>query len=143
LPVAAGRLFFGYDAFTPKFAKMIFYHYTRASRLQSIMEHGLKPQIPRLVTFGKPVVWLTTDNDDLKWRLAPNADDVRLSVQLDRNNSRLAHFSTWLRNQRHSFVGPNGVPGTTDDILALLSPSAVANWYVYFGQVAPHRITVK
>jgi hypothetical protein len=152
---------------------MILHHFTRAVDLPGIADRGLIPSVPDMRTLGRPVVWLTTaetmkpSDGDLAWlemrrgtifsdaeieRLASALVvglDTRLTVRLEPNGRRLAHYATWLRKHQGVLIDAandcgwrnnNGDLFRTADIAAALPPSAQANWYVYFGAIPPARI---
>ena len=123
---------------------MKLYHFTHPAKLPSSTECGLVPFTPdvEFMTMGNAVVWLTTGKDDSGW-IRPKerrATARRLTVRIEPANKRLAHFATWLRKQRGSFIGGNGRPGRYGDLIAYLPAGAEMNWYVYFGTIPPSKI---
>ena len=127
----------GYEA-----GVVILFHYTEPGHLPAIAERGLVPSLPdpEFMTKGKPVVWLTTGGDEW-WERSGHGEPVRIVVRLPTNSRPLAHYAKWLR--RH--FGAAEAPGwilTCDDLLAHLTPQQQADWYVYFGVIAPARLTL-
>lgn len=124
---------------------MILFHYTVPGNLPSIAERGLMPNLPdpEFMTMGKPVVWLTTGSDEW-WKHDEHGEPVRIDVRLPAGTKPLAHYVTWLRKHFGAVTTPEA-PGrifTCDDLLVYLTPQQQADWYVYFGTIAPPRLTL-
>jgi hypothetical protein len=147
---------------------MKLYHFTFIGHLPDILGgqfidgpvdgRGITPSIGddavgKFMTDGQPVVWLTSRDSmkptpaDLAWlaiseakgiftkdqaaryaKIGPIGDrTLRLTVELS-NSRRLRHYGTWLRETGN------------DALLSLSSPSALTDWWVYFGTVQRERI---
>jgi hypothetical protein len=135
---------------------VILYHYTNKQNRLLISWQGLKAHVKdneRYMTLGKPVVWLTKESsaplmtqwdidhfnnhltrEDIKdsWldkfevgaALWPDRTE-RVTVDISRASSRLVFYADFLRKHHIEWE---------------LSASALTNWYVYFGNIAPQKL---
>jgi hypothetical protein len=142
---------------------MRLYHFTGAERLSSILEHGLAPHVPdpECMTLSQPVVWLTISETmmpaaaNIEWMALKEKkgtftkkevkhfkangcvcgdNPCRIEVWLE-HSKRLLHYSTWLDWQTCPINAP-----IAKNMLALMSPSTLAHWFVYRGNVQPWRL---
>jgi hypothetical protein len=139
---------------------MILYHFTWAQNLPSLLEHGIRPSQPDIQSMEQPVVWLTAaettelSEADIEWLLvqqkkgtftAEQVDeykergmfwhfDCRITVRLEQSK-RLLHYASWLECQTDPIIAQHA-----RILLETNSPSALVNFYVYFGTIQPHRI---
>jgi len=135
---------------------MKLYHFTKIENLFGIAALGLKPHVPECghMTFGKPVVWLTTQetmtpkqadldhiarvagSENAK-RFAEHGSMIlwdgsvvtRLEVTISTPNKKLVHYHKWL-----------GTTPAGRDLLGIFPPSAKKHWFLYFGTIRPARI---
>jgi hypothetical protein len=135
---------------------MILYHFTNPVNIAGIAIRGLEPGgDDPFMTKGKPVVWLTEAPDTAmteqqaeqfairgcvraagsSW-LTGKGDDslIRLTVSLEPNSSRLAHYLTWLdRECRKDGFDP--VRARSRLVLEIAE-----QWWIYFGTIPPSKI---
>ena len=128
---------------------MILYHFTTPANAMLIASDGLRMNVKHynaLMTGGIPVVWLTrqqsniTTADDLRFMktLKPDLDgkvgdlsfggNARLSVQVERHNKKLVRYT--------DFLDRCGREGAKE----ILTLTARNNWYVYLGDIPPHKV---
>ena len=148
---------------------MKLYHFTVIENLFLISMRGLEPRIHRAgtsedaacMTMGQPAVWLTrqksnlaTDTDIARLRMQGMLDfkvgdfmfggDQRLTVKIERHNKRLMRYADFLRTTDIAVAHPDNPETfrTGRDVLnsGTLSQSALNDWWVYFGTIAPHKI---
>ena len=148
---------------------MRLYHFTNPANFIGIAAEGLTPNVkPKsaLMTFGQPVVWLTTNKsnkvteaevahlsvyapDDRRAVGDFNFGSHRITVNFSRTSKRLAHWSTWMRKHSRVIVDKNGA-ASANDAGELLSTEdcdsqshdtgRVLNWYIHFGPIPPDKI---
>ena len=137
---------------------MILYHFTAIKNLEAIKRDGLQAwcsdDTAYMVGLLRPVVFLcdTPTAEATDWELAifrercpekpvrskrwlgtyDSEPLARFTVRLSSDDRRLKKYGPWLR--KHQFVNHPD----TDDIL-LRHP--VETWWIYFGNIAPSRIT--
>ena len=127
---------------------MIFYHFTHPGTVLRITGIGLKPNVRdnnTHMTGGKPVVWLTRQESNIV-----TAEDVvhmkrlnlldrkegdlmcggtaRLSVHLGQHSKKLVRYTDFLKKIDFRFFE------------AVLTPTALKNWWVYLGEIPSHKI---
>lgn len=148
---------------------MKLYHFTVIENLFLISMRGLKPRIHRAgtsedaahMTMGQPVVWLTrqksnlaTDTDIARLRMQGVLDckvgdfmfggDQRLTVNIERHNNQLMRYADFLRTTDIVVADPDNSETfwTGRDVLnsGTLPQSALNDWWVYFGTIAPHKM---
>jgi hypothetical protein len=128
---------------------MNLYHFTPAGRAPLIAQSGLRAGADNdpEMTCGLPVVWLTrqesnvctqADIDHMQW-VCGHVDrkvgdrmyggPARLTVRIERHNRRLVNYGQFLRDV-----------GMYQHFAPLLTPAALTQWYVYLGDIAPHKI---
>ena len=113
---------------------MRLYHFTNPANFIRIAAEGLTPNVKpenALMTIGRPVVWLTTNESNEVTEAdvahlsvyAPNerravgdfnfGGSHRITVTLSRTSKRLAHWSTWMRKHSRVIVDENGAARQT------------------------------
>jgi hypothetical protein len=148
---------------------MMLYHFTFAGNLIDILgfetrdpntnhieSHawiGIRPSIADFMTAGRSVVWLTSRNSmkptpaDLEWLPSSNFTPAEreifkqqgnlgdrtavLTVGLSGNGHRLHHYGDWLRKNSAKLAFAT----------FRLAPSALTDWWIYFGTIPANRIT--
>jgi hypothetical protein len=144
---------------------IILYHYTDKQSRLLISWTGLEAYVKdneRHMTLGTPVVWLTkesslpiitqADIDHYQQRHSDRMDEYikarreggvpwevgqpilvgrteRVVVDISRSSKRLVFYKDFLRKHKHNIL------------LEWLPPSALKNWYVYFGDIAPAKLS--
>jgi hypothetical protein len=148
---------------------MRLYHFTNPANFIRIAAEGLTPNVKpenALMSIGRPVVWLTTNESNEvteadvahlsvyapgeRWAVGDFnfGGSYRITVNLSRTSKRLAHWSTWMRKHSRVIVDENGAASandagellSTDWILSRMTPDALSNWYIHFGTIPPGKI---
>ena len=74
---------------------------------------------------------------------------IELKIDIPKHSKKLSHYQTWVKKNEAVIVNKDGVgrrndegePWTTASHLEDCLPS-MTQWYVYFGDIPPKRITV-
>jgi hypothetical protein len=137
------------------------YHFTGLKNVKAIKRKGLlayrhEDGYHSLVGDGPPVVYLTAiptiettdaetermlqDDPDIvsrRWLSAGNNEPLaRFTIQLSSHDRKLKQYGKWLRANYHRI---DGLLNPDDDDLFLRN--AMAEWWLYFGNIAPSKIT--
>jgi hypothetical protein len=113
---------------------MELFHFTGPRNLRNILAVGLKPFAndewnKMLKRPSLPVVWLTTASELRPGRPIASADDIRLTITLDRSDSRLVRWADYFL--KHGLWA----------IESLSWEYAREHFYVYFGSIPRRRIS--
>jgi hypothetical protein len=125
---------------------MIFYHFTHPGTVLKIAAEGLKPEARpdnAFMTGGVPVVWLTRQQSNI----VTTADVAYMQKHdcLDRQEGDLlfggtARLTVELQPQKRLMRYRDFLKTTSSDFGTILTPTALAQWYVYLGVIPPRRI---
>jgi hypothetical protein len=141
------------------------FHFTEKKNLLSIAMRGLTPNVPdlSLTTMGQAVVWLTRQQTmkptaaDIAYLKASDHPedlelfsesmllnkDTRLTVNLSNVGKRLCHYQTWMQKTKITAAHDSGTVLTGADVLKLHQLPSIADWFIYFGTVPPHKIELE
>ena len=71
------------------------------------------------------------------------AQRPRLTVNLSNVGKRLCHYQTWMQKTKITAAHDSGTVPTGADVLKLHQLPSIADWFIYFGTVPPHKIELE
>jgi hypothetical protein len=122
---------------------MILYHFTSTDAIDSILIHGLLPPEKFVredntdIIFKQHVVWLTAEAEPDEGIVGtPDRMEVRITVDLAPNSSRLKSWGQWLKLTKV----PPDMLDTVREMQKQNPHIHIDLWYLYFGIISPDRI---